>query len=119
MATKITKAELSILYDKFKSFPHKKKMKEFCREEGIGYEMFRSFKRRQEDLSLFESHDSFTPISITDDSSNSQRQIVISSKASTSNIENLVITYPNGIQIELSSINLSTLKDLVTLHPIQ
>ena len=119
MVTKMTKDELSILYNKFKSFPHKKTMKAFCREEDIGYEMFRSFKRRQEDQSLFASHNSFTPISITDDSSTSERQIVVSSKTSTSSIENLVITYPNGIQLELSSINISALKDLVSLHQIK
>ena len=115
----MTKATLSIMYDKFKSFPHKKKMKEFCREEGIGYKMFRSFKRRQEDQLLFESHNSLTPISISAESSNTRRQIAISSNASTGSIDNLVITYPNGVQIELSSITVSALKDLVSLNPIK
>lgn len=119
MATKMTKIELSILYDKFKSFPHKKKMKEFCREEGIGYEMFRSFKRRQEDESLFELHNSLTPISITDESSTSHGQPIIRGKSSSNTVENLVITYPNGVQIALSSIKLSTLKDLVSLYQLK
>ena len=114
---KLSKEELSDFYKKYIVISPSISMSEFCRQEEIGYDQFRNYKYRAENFRPRSG--ALAPVVLSSEcieSSNSNNQLPkhISSPGYHSK-ESIVIKYPNGVLVEISTNNISTVSTLVNI----
>ena len=103
---------------KYFSLKEKKKIIDFCKEEGLNYEAFRSAKRRYiQEGSLKEmKSDLLAPVVVASTESVDSYSSILSNIKTESNLENITICYTNGVLLTLPSADISTVAKLINLQ---
>ena len=102
---------------KYLSLTSNKKMIDFCNEEGLNYESFRSAKRRYLN-NLSKSSVKLEQLSPVVFTSNTPLDLISNASAdiiSESILEDIIISYPNGVSLNLSSADLISISKLINI----